>query len=132
MSDPASTQPADALILFGHGARDPQWAQPMQRVATLLAAQAPALAVRLAFLEFMTPTLPEAIDELAVAHREIVVVPMFMAQAGHLKRDLPQLIEAACARHPALGIRLAGPVGEAEAVLRAIAGHALALAAGGP
>jgi hypothetical protein len=55
------------LILFAHGARDPRWAAPFEAVAGACARAARAAAVRLAFLEFMTPDLPEAAAELAAA-----------------------------------------------------------------
>ena len=118
------------VILFGHGARDPQWAQPMRQVANLLAESAPGLRVELAFLEFLSPTLPEAIDRLAVHCPKLTVIPMFVAQAGHLKRDLPLLLEQARARHPALLLDLAPPVGESERVLAAIAAYAAERGAG--
>jgi len=45
------------LILFAHGARDPRWALPFEAVAARVRAQRPGVPVRLAFLEFMAPTL---------------------------------------------------------------------------
>lgn len=113
------------IVLFGHGARDPAWAQPMQRVREHLTANAPDIAVELAFLEFIAPTLPEAIDSLvALGARRIAVVPMFIAQGGHLKKDLPQLVAAARARHPDCEIVQAPAVGEAAPVIAAMAGYA--------
>ena len=112
------------LILFGHGARDPQWAEPMRRIESLIRQANPTLRVQTAFLEFLAPTLPQAIDDLAPACEKIVVVPIFIAQAGHLKRDVPILLEQARLRHPGLALELAAPVGESETVLAAIAAHA--------
>ena len=116
------------LILFGHGARDPQWAEPMRRVAASIEQASPALPVELAFLEFLTPTLPEAIDRLARSCGRIAVVPLFIAQAGHLKRDVPLLLDLARSRHPGLSIELAAPVGESDLVLAAIAAYAAGFA----
>jgi sirohydrochlorin cobaltochelatase len=114
-----------AVILFGHGARDAAWAQPMERVRDRLRTQAPEVGAELAFLEFIAPTLDEAIDTLvARGARRIVVVPMFIAQGGHLKRDLPQLVAAACARHPDREITQALAVGESDAVIDAMASYA--------
>lgn len=115
-----------AIVLFGHGARDPEWAGPMRRAREHVLAQAGRLRVALAFLEFMTPTLDEAIAELAQAGvRTVTVVPMFLAQGGHVKKDLPMLIEQARARHPDCRIRLAAAVGEADSVLAAMAAYAI-------
>jgi len=114
-----------AVVLFGHGARDPAWAQPMERVRDTLRALAPELGVELAFLEFLAPTLDEAIDVLvARGARRIVIVPMFIARGGHLKNDLPKLVAAACERHPGCEIVQTLAVGEAEPVVAAMASYA--------
>ena len=90
-----------ALILFAHGARDPEWANPMRRVQAAVQARQPGVPVELAFLEFMAPTLSESIAGLlAGGVRKIVVMPMFIARGGHLKRDLPEMLAALRVAHP--------------------------------
>jgi sirohydrochlorin cobaltochelatase len=114
------------VILFGHGARDPEWARPMERVRARMAERQPGLAVELAFMEFLSPTLDEAADRLVAGGAEaIAVVPMFLAQGGHLKRDVPALVEALRLRHPNCRVSLAVAVGEAEPVVAAMADYAL-------
>ena len=50
----------------------------------------PGVPVRLAFLEFMAPNLPDAGAELAAAGcTRIEVVPMFLGAGGHVRKDLP-------------------------------------------
>lgn len=117
-----------ALILFAHGARDAAWAEPLRRVQATIRAADPAARVELAFLEFMAPTLPDCADALVAGGcRRIVVLPMFIAQGGHLKRDVPVLIDQLRARHPGVQFELTVAVGEAEAVVRAMADTALGL-----
>lgn len=116
-----------ALILFGHGARDPQWAEPLQRVRDAIQAREPERCVRLAFLEFMAPDLAQCVAELAAAGvTAIRLAPMFMAQSGHLKRDLPLQVAAVLERHPQLRIEIDGAIGEAPGVIEAMAAHLLA------
>ncbi len=117
---------ADALILFAHGARDPAWAGPLERLRESVSARAPGLDVQLAFLEFMQPTLPEAVD-LVVGRgaAAIDVVPVFLAQGGHVRRDVPVMLEAAMTRHPAVRIHLQPALGESQAVIDAMADVAL-------
>ncbi|MFZ4538839.1 sirohydrochlorin chelatase [Propionivibrio sp.] len=117
------------LVLFAHGARDPEWASPMQRVCTAVRAQAPGLRVELAFLEFMPPNLRDSVESLvSEGFKRIVVIPMFIAQGGHLKRDVPLLIEELRHLHPQVCFELAGTVGEAESIVQAMAAHVLELA----
>lgn len=121
----AAPQHNAAIVLFGHGARDPEWAGPMRRIRDAILARPDAPSVELAFLEFMTPRLPEAIAALAAAGaRKVAVVPIFLAQGGHLKRDLPVLLDAARLAHPDCEIVLATAAGEAGPVVAAMADYA--------
>jgi sirohydrochlorin cobaltochelatase len=121
---------AQALVLFAHGARDPRWAEPFEAVAARIRAAQPALPVALAFLELMTPSLDAAVAGLvAEGATRIDVVPLFLGTGGHLRQDLPPLVEALAAAHPGVAIRLHAAIGEHAAVSEAMARAAL-LAAG--
>ena len=111
-----------ALILFAHGARDPEWADPMRRVQAAIRERAPALHVELAFLEFMSPTLEECLQAIiARGATRVVVQPMFIARGGHIKRDLPDLIERLRVTWPQVEFTLNGVIGENESVIQAMA-----------
>lgn len=118
----------NGLLLFAHGARDPAWARPFEAVAARIAAARPGTPLRLAFLEFMAPSLEDAADELAAAGcRRIDIVPMFLGTGGHVRRDIPPLLERLCARHgPAVEWRLHPPLGEHEDVVAAMTAASLA------
>lgn len=112
----------EGLIVFAHGARDPRWAEPFERIVTRLRAQRPDAAVALAFLELMTPSLDTAVDGLvAQGCARIAIVPAFLGQGGHVRRDLPQIVERLRATHPSVRFDLASAVGEQDAVIDAIA-----------
>jgi sirohydrochlorin cobaltochelatase len=118
-----------ALILFAHGARDPEWADPMRRVQAAIRRQQPTIPVELAFLEFMAPSLPDCIATLiAGGARKIVVMPMFIARGGHLKRDVPELLARLRATHPEIEFSLGSVIGEHEAVIQAMAAATLEVA----
>jgi len=115
-----------ALVLFAHGARDAQWAEPFRRVVAHIRETAPEVSVELAFLELMRPSLGEAVDGLAaqgVTH--VTLVPMFLARGGHLKEDLPRLVDQVRARHPGVAINATEAIGESAAILDALAHWAL-------
>ena len=117
------------LILFAHGARDPRWAQPFEAVLARVQARAPALAVRLAFLEIMSPDLNGAADDLVrEGCSRIEVLPLFLGIGGHLRQDLPPMLEALRARHAGLEVHLHGAAGAAPSVIEALAAHAIDVA----
>ncbi|MCO4888860.1 CbiX/SirB N-terminal domain-containing protein [Cupriavidus sp. WGtm5] len=116
-----------ALVLFAHGARDARWREPFERLQQKLVAALPGCEVRLAFLELMSPLLADALAELAAQGvTEVTVVPVFFGQGGHIRRDLPVLIEQCRQAHPGLRIHCATAVGESDAVLDAIAAYCVA------
>ncbi|WP_432258001.1 sirohydrochlorin chelatase [Cupriavidus sp. TMH.W2] len=118
------TAPTRALVLFAHGARDTRWREPFDRLQQKVAAALPGCEVRLAFLELMTPVLQACLSELAAAGvADVTVVPVFFGQGGHLRRDLPVLVEQCRQQYPALRIRCAAAVGESDGVLDAIAAY---------
>jgi sirohydrochlorin cobaltochelatase len=113
-----------ALVLFAHGARAASWAEPFQRLRDLTAARRPDCAVSLAFLELMTPSLPDEVGALvALGAREITIVPVFLGQGGHLLRDLPALLEQLRESHPDVMFATVPAVGEDPGVLAAMAAY---------
>lgn len=83
--------------------------------------------MELAFLELMAPTLGEAIDGLAGAGiRRITLVPLFLAQGGHLRQDLPRLLEGIRSGRPELHIEVTQAIGDSRELTDAIADWALA------
>ncbi|MBI3230743.1 MAG: CbiX/SirB N-terminal domain-containing protein [Burkholderiales bacterium] len=115
------------LILFAHGARDARWAEPFKRLQALVRSERPAVRVELAFLEFMTPGLPEIVPQMvADGVQKITLVPVFLAQGGHVLRDLPQMVANLKEQLPALDITIAQAIGEDDEVMRAIAKYCIA------
>jgi sirohydrochlorin cobaltochelatase len=117
------------VLLFAHGARDPRWAEPFEAVAALVRAADASLQVRLAYLELMTPTLPEAGRDLALAGCDRVeIVPLFLGAGGHVRNDLPKLQRELAAAHPLVQWRLRQAIGELEPVIAAMADAAAKMA----
>ena len=139
MTNPANSTQPQALILFAHGSRDPDWARPLHGLRDAVAALCPQLPVTLAFLEFMQPTLTQVIAQLASESslgeagaasqplqplqplRQLRLVPLFLAQGNHTRRDLAALIAQAQQDHPGLQIEILPALGEVPAVMQALA-----------
>ena len=108
------------IVLFAHGSRDREWARPFEQLAAQLSRKVTG-PVALAYLELMRPALDEAISTLvAKGATSIRVVPVFLGQGGHVKEDLPRLVERARKSHPQVAITLEPPIGEQPAIIEAI------------
>jgi sirohydrochlorin cobaltochelatase len=110
------------ILLFAHGARDPRWAEPFDDVARRVRQRDPALSVRLAFLEFMTPSLREAGQALAESGcTRVDVVPLFLGAGGHVRKDLPELLAELAGAYPGVQWHLQRAIGERDSVIEAMA-----------
>jgi sirohydrochlorin cobaltochelatase len=117
------------LVLFAHGARDARWAAPFEAVAAQVRQRAPGTPVRLAYLESMAPTLLEAgLDLAAAGCGHVTVLPMFLGSGGHVRHDLPRLVDALRARCADVVFEVHTPIGEIASVSAAMADAALAAA----
>jgi sirohydrochlorin cobaltochelatase len=120
--------PTPGLLLFAHGARDPNWALPFEAVVRIVRAKRPGLPVELAFLEFMQPTLAEAGARLVAAgSTKVSVVPLFLGAGGHVRKDLPALLAELNQTHPSVTWSLQPAIGEIDSVVQAMAEAALRL-----
>jgi len=116
------------VLLLAHGARDDGWSRPFEQVARELRALRPDVSVRLAYLEFMLPTMGDAGAELAAAGcSRIDIVPLFLGAGGHVRKDVPQLLAQLQAAHPGVRFTLHRAVGEAPSVISAMAAAAATL-----
>jgi sirohydrochlorin cobaltochelatase len=112
------------LVLFAHGARDPRWREPFDRLRAKVTASHPG-PVELAFLELTSPDLGQACATLVRAGAlRIVVVPLFLGTGGHLRNDLPGLLAAAQAQ-VGVPVNSVTAAGEDDQVLSAIAEYSL-------
>jgi sirohydrochlorin cobaltochelatase len=111
-----------AIILLGHGSRDPLWRRPIEAVAARLRAAHPGLPVCCAYLELEQPDLDTAAAQLVEPGvAELSIVPMFLGTGKHAREDLPAMVEVLRAKYPEVRIGLRPPVGEDERLLDLLA-----------
>jgi sirohydrochlorin cobaltochelatase len=125
------TDSVGAIVLLAHGARDPRWAEPFVQVANDVRGDAPELAVALAYLEHLPPSLGDAVRDLARSGaRSVRVVPLFFGRGGHLREDVPRLVAGIAAELPHVTIELSLPAGDDRAVQRCLASFCVRAARG--
>lgn len=116
-----TTTPASrrALILFAHGSSDPAWALPFERIRAAMQARTPNVTITLAYLERMSPSLPDAVAALGEVD-VIQIAPLFLGVGGHMRNDFPALVSEAQARTRA-SVSVLPTLGEAPEITDAIA-----------
>ncbi|MFF4485294.1 sirohydrochlorin chelatase [Streptomyces sp. NPDC001544] len=93
-----------ALVLVGHGSRDPRALETVRALMERVRELRPGLSVRLGHIELNEPLLTDTLAALGDA--PAVLVPLLLSRGYHVKRDIPEMAAAATAR-----TRLAAPLG---------------------
>src|SRR5882672_1236090 len=110
---------SSAVILFAHGAREAEWARPFESVRDRLRSE--GLRVELAYLEIMTPSLEDAARLLVDESIEsVTIVPLFLAQGGHVNRQLPGMVAALKRRHAGTEFHVTPALGDDPEIVAAI------------
>ena len=101
----------------------------MRRVQAAIRQRITTAPVELAFLEFIKPSLEDSVAQLvAQGADKIVVLPMFIARGGHLKREVPEMMEVLRSTYKNVEFSLGGAIGENEIVVQAMANATLEVA----
>ena len=110
----------EVQFLLAHGSRNPQWRLPFEVIAARLQVAQPQRRIMLCYLELWTPSLDEGMREAyAAGLRQYRISPLFWSSGRHLQEDLPALVAQLRAELPGCEIRVDGPLGESEMIIRA-------------
>jgi sirohydrochlorin cobaltochelatase len=100
-----------AVLLCGHGSRDPEAIVEFEEAASALRARLAELSAggdfATGYLEFARPTIGEALAGLSArGARRILAVPGMLFAASHVKNDLPWEMNSFMAENPGVDVRL--------------------------
>ncbi len=122
MADGSGGRMTSGLILFGHGSRVPGWDAPFLRLRDRVARHRPDWRIGLAWLEFMSPGLEDAVSVLAGCGCDrICIVPLFLGPGAHFLRDYPVMLARLRERFPRIDLTDLSTPGDSEIVLAGLA-----------
>jgi len=116
----------EAILLVAHGARDPgnEGNREVESFAEQWRVRHPEARIEVCWIEHAPTLLPEGLDraaaELGDAGGRLLVLPLILNAAGHVKSDIPQAIEAARARYPNVEFRYGQHLGTSDQLLKAL------------
>lgn len=119
-----------AVMLCGHGSRDPEAIEEFERAARRLRPRLSAYDFAAGYLEFARPTIRDGLAALAArGARRIYAAPAMLFAARHVKNDLPSEMSRFAAANPGIEMRLARDLA-IDAKLLAAAAERIAAVAG--
>lgn len=111
-----------AVLVCGHGSRDPEAIAEFELVAAALRPRLPEFDFATGYLEFARPTIRDGLAALAArGARQILAIPGMLFAASHVKNDLPWEINSFMADNPGIDVRMARDLAIDPKLLRAAA-----------
>src|SRR5271168_2758240 len=111
-----------AVLLCGHGSRDPEAVAEFERAAGALRPRLPEFDFATGYLEFARPTIRDGLAALAArGARRILAIPGMLFAASHVKNDLPWEMNSFIAANPGIEVRLGRDLGIEPKLLAAAA-----------
>lgn len=110
----------NAILLVGHGSRDPEGNRELMEFARAVAEKAPEnTVVETCFLELTRPSIAEGVTACVdKGATRVVLVPIILFAAGHAKIDIPNAIDRAKIRYPQVEFVYGRPIGVHEKVVQ--------------
>jgi len=101
-----------ALLIVGHGSRDPRGAREFHDLVGLVRRRNAALTVEGGFIELSQPPVSECVNRLAKGGaRNVAAIPLMLLAAGHAKDDIPATLVREKMDHPNMTFRYGRALG---------------------
>ena len=118
-----------AVLICGHGSRDPEAIAEFELVAAALRPRLPDFDFATGYLEFAHPTIREGLTALATrGARQILAILGMLFAASHVKNDLPWEMNSFMADNPGIDVHLGRDLAIDPKLLRAAADRIAAAA----
>lgn len=99
------------LLVVGHGSRNPSANTEFECLVDAYRSARPEMDVAHGYVELAEPSLSAALGELARRCEQVVLLPLFLFAAGHVKNDLPLALAQARRDFPGTRFLAANPLG---------------------
>ncbi|HEB94733.1 MAG TPA: sirohydrochlorin chelatase [Gammaproteobacteria bacterium] len=105
-----------AILLVGHGSRHPAGNDEINRFSAEWKTMNPQWRIETCFIEFADVLLDEGLDNAARDAERVIVVPLILNAAGHVKMEIPHHIDKARQRHASVEFVYAAHLGANDSI----------------
>jgi len=110
----------DTILLVGHGSREQRGNDEIDAFAAEWRKRRPDDRIEVCFIEFADITLDAGLSNAAKDSKRVIVVPLILGAAGHVKMEIPHHIAHAREHHPEVEFIMAKHLGAGTKVLQAL------------
>jgi len=111
-----------AILYIGHGTRSRKGAEEANAFVGRVMEKVDVPIQELCFLELTEPSIEIGFARcIKNGAAEIIAVPMFLLAAGHIKKDIPEILTKLQSQYPNVTVTMRDPFGVQEKILEAMA-----------
>jgi sirohydrochlorin cobaltochelatase len=107
----------ETILLVGHGSREKSGNDEILAFAEQWRQRQPGWRIEVCFIEFSEITMSEGLRRAATGARRVMVLPLILNAAGHVKMDIPQAIDGARLKFPGVQFVYAPHLSAGEPIL---------------
>ncbi|MBF0154174.1 MAG: sirohydrochlorin chelatase [Magnetococcales bacterium] len=108
----------ETILLVGHGSRAAEGNAEVVAFAQYWGKRHPGARIEVCFIEFADPLIPAGLEQAARNADRVLVIPLILNAAGHVKMEIPEFLTTARQRFPQVELRYARPLGAEENILK--------------
>lgn len=101
-----------AILIMAHGSREKKTLDTLEKITEMAMKQLPNVLIERAYMEFCDVNLEKGLDILvSKGATEIVVVPYFLFEGIHIRKDIPEEINEYLEKHPDITVTMGKTLG---------------------
>ena len=99
------------ILIVSHGTRDAAALREFKSLVHQYRKRHPGWKITHGFLELARPSIPESLERLSRGAGAITVLPLFLFEAKHVRKHIPEILSRFRRKHPGIKLRLAKALG---------------------
>ena len=106
-----------SVLIVAHGSRDKASLKQFRQLVALYRKKHPSWKIAYGYLELARPSLKEALAKMAKECDRVVLLPHFLFDAVHVKKDIPRVVSEVRSRFPKVKFKIARALGAHPSLL---------------
>ncbi|EIE00420.1 CbiX/SirB N-terminal domain-containing protein [Leptospira licerasiae] len=104
-------KPKIAVLVLGHGSREENSNLEFVSLVEAYSISRPDLKISYAYVELAKPDLETALRDLSKEYLNIIIFPLFLYSSGHIKNDIPIVLDRVKSEFPGHSFKIANSLG---------------------
>ncbi len=110
----------EMILIIGHGSRNKTGNRQILEFTRQMRKRQPQWSIDVCYIELADYLIDEGLKDAAQKAERVIVIPLILNSAGHVKEEIPEYIENAQKESPDTQFVYAGHLGSSELILKVL------------